>query len=68
MLESFSHKMHGRVVNATDWAKTLKVRRAALNLFSLIFWVPGWLLGFLFFCLKFVVGLFVVGFREGRGK
>lgn len=68
MLESFSQKMHGRVTNATDWAKGLKIRRAALNLISVPIWGVGWLLGFLFFCIKFVVGLFIIGIREGWGK
>jgi hypothetical protein len=50
---------------AAAWAKQLKFREAALDLFALLFVIPSYLIGLLWYFIKYCVGLLVEGFKKG---
>ena len=50
---------------ADAWAKNLKVKEAALDLFALLFIIPSYLIGLLWYFIKYCVGLIVTGFKKG---
>ena len=50
---------------AVNWARELEFKSAAADIISLPIILPGYLIGFLWFAIKVLVGLFVFGFRHG---
>lgn len=50
---------------AASWATNLKFKEAALDLFALLFIIPSYLVGLLWYFIKYIVGLFVEGFKKG---
>ena len=50
---------------ADAWAKNLKFKEAALDLFALLFIIPSYIVGLLWYFIKYCVGLFVEGFKKG---
>ncbi len=50
---------------ADAWAKNLKVKEAALDLFALLFIIPSYIVGLLWYFIKYCAGLFVEGFKKG---
>jgi hypothetical protein len=50
---------------AAAWAKDLKFKEAALDLFALIFIIPSYLIGLAWYFIKYCVGLFLEGFKKG---
>lgn len=62
----FSARVGDANTKALAWAKSLKLRKAFVNLFVVmpIMAIP-WLLGRMFFYLKYLFGLLYFAFRQG---
>ena len=50
---------------AAAWATRLQFKEAALDLFALLFIIPSYVIGLLWYFLKYCVGLLVEGFKKG---
>lgn len=50
---------------AAAWATRLQFKEAALDLFALLFIIPSYIVGLLWYLIKYCVGLFVEGFKKG---
>ncbi len=50
---------------AAAWATRLQFKEAALDLFALLFIIPSYLVGLLWYFIKYCIGLLVEGFKKG---
>ena len=53
---------------AREWAKSLQFKEAALDLLVLPLYLISYLVGFIWFAIKYMVGIFVTGFQSGSRK
>ncbi len=53
---------------ARGWAESLKLREAALDLLVLPLYTVSYLVGFVWFAIKYMVGILVMGFNSGSRK
>jgi hypothetical protein len=53
---------------AGEWAKSLQFKEAALDLLVLPFYIISYVVGFIWFAIKYMVGILVVGFQSGSRK